>query len=144
VLTRFGNSGNQNAQILALFCLGELQLRFGRYREAHESLEQAIAICDKTGALQERAETLSLIGEVFLATGEPAQARARLTDALALASQIGDLLQQAHAHRGLANAETALSNEAIGRWHREQALGRYTALGIPEAGQLRSQLTAST
>jgi tetratricopeptide (TPR) repeat protein len=144
VLAQFGTSGNRNAEILALSCLGELQFRCVHYREARESLEQALAICDQTGALQERAEVLNLLGEVFLASGEPAQGCTRYCDALALASQIGDVLQQGHAHRGLGATEAALGNHARACWHWEQALARYAGLGTPEADQVRNQLTAST
>jgi DNA-binding NarL/FixJ family response regulator len=86
-------------------------------------------ICDQTGELPLRTEALNLLGEVFLAVGDPAQARARHHDALALASQIDDSYQQAHAHRGLGNAEAALGNDAMARRHREQALTRYAELG---------------
>ena len=129
VLAQFRANGHRNGEACALLYLGELQLRTARCQHARQDLELALLIGDQTGELPLLAEALNLLGEVCLADGDPAQARARHQAALALATQIGNFHQQAHAHRGLAGAESALGNDAKGGRHLAQARTRYARLG---------------
>jgi hypothetical protein len=51
--------------------------------------------------------------------------------------------QQARAHCGLASACQVTGDSGQARSHGQQALARYTDLGIPEAEQVRAEITAA-
>jgi Flp pilus assembly protein TadD len=51
---------------------------------------------------------------------------------------------RARAHDGLARACDALGDADQARHHWRQALAIFTELGVPEAGQVRAQLDATT
>jgi hypothetical protein len=74
--------------------------------------------------------------------GNPAPARAQHAAALALASQAGDRCEQARAHNGLARSHDAEGDPVQAGDHWRRALARYTDLGLPEAADVRAQLTA--
>jgi hypothetical protein len=73
-------------------------------------------------------------------TGEAGKARAHHAAALELTSEIGAPLEQARAHSGLARACHADGDPAQARHHWQQALTRYTAIGAPEADEIRALL----
>jgi hypothetical protein len=69
-------------------------------------------------------------------------ARAQHALALIQANEIGDLFEQARAHAGLASVAQELHDTKSAQHHHEQALARYGELRLPEADQLRAQLSA--
>jgi tetratricopeptide (TPR) repeat protein/transcriptional regulator with XRE-family HTH domain len=126
------------ADVLAI--LGMTGLRQGRYQDAADYLHQALALCGETGDLSTKATVLNGLGEVLLATGRNADARGRHADALDAATRVGEKYEQARAHDGLAGACQAAGNLRQARRHWREALTLYTALGAPEAEQVRARL----
>ena len=53
-----------------------------------------------------------------------------------------DRYQQARAHAGLGHAHHATGKHGRARQHWQHALGLYTDLGVPEAGDVRAHLAA--
>ncbi|HEX3920863.1 MAG TPA: tetratricopeptide repeat protein [Streptosporangiaceae bacterium] len=88
------------------------------------------------------AGTLNGLGDVFFRSGEPDKARTHHATALRLASEIGSPLEQARAHSGLARAYHADGDSHRARHHWQEALTRYTAVGAPEADEIRRLATA--
>jgi tetratricopeptide (TPR) repeat protein len=127
----------------ALTRIGEVCLRQGHSQEAASHLQAALALNRKSGDRSSEADTLNSLGEALLATGQPGHARTQHTTALGVADQIGDKHQQARAHDGLGWAHHATGNLDTARSHWHAALGLYAELGVPEADQVRAQLTAA-
>jgi hypothetical protein len=64
--------------------------------------------------------------------------------ALGLAAETGNAYQEANVHRDLAESHHHAShNEQAHHHHWEQALTLYTALGAPEADQIRGRIAAA-
>jgi Tfp pilus assembly protein PilF len=78
---------------------------------------------------------------VSLAIGQASRASTQHRTALSLASRIGDKYEQARAHHGLACSYQATGAAGQARRHWQEALTLYAALGVPEADQVRAQLT---
>jgi len=135
--------GSRSCEAQALACLGLTELRQGRHRQAAGHLRQSLALHGLGGNRSGQAEALNGLGEAFLATSQAGQASARHTAALTLAIQAGDKHEQARAHRGLASACQAAGDSGQARSHWQQALARYTDLGIPEAEQVRAEIAAA-
>jgi tetratricopeptide (TPR) repeat protein len=72
----------------------------------------------------------------------PGQAQAQHAAALNLASRSGDRYEQARALGGLARSYQAAGDLDQARDHWRRALARYTDLGLPEADDSRTELTA--
>jgi DNA-binding SARP family transcriptional activator/uncharacterized protein HemY len=135
-------TGDRPTEGYALASLGELALRQDHYQQAAGQLELALDLFRQTGDPAGQAQALNGLGETLLASGWPSRAHARHNAALTLAGQIGDKDQQARAHDGLGHAFSAFGNTKQARFHWEQALARYAALGAPEAAPLRAALSA--
>jgi tetratricopeptide (TPR) repeat protein len=139
-LTLTRETGVRREQARALVGLGEIGRLQGQYGRAARYQQEALALYQEIGDPGGEAEALNGTGETLLATGQPGQAGERFTAALALASQTGDRFQQARAHHGLASA----TGQRDGDQHWQQALDIYTALAVPEAGQLTTTITGPT
>jgi tetratricopeptide (TPR) repeat protein len=126
----------------ALTRISGVCLRQGRLQEATGHLQAALVLYQETGNRSGEADALNSLGEILLATGQPGHARTQYNTALGLAGHIGDKHQQARAHNGLADSYRATSDPGQARRHWQQALTLYTALGAPEADQVRAQLEA--
>jgi DNA-binding SARP family transcriptional activator len=135
--------GDRPGEAHVLADLGGVNLRQDRYREAAAHVDQALVLYRETGDRTGEAEALNSLGEVLLAAGDPGRARSQHATALGLAGQIGDEYEQARAHDGLARAHQASGNPAQAWRHWQQALARYSDLGVPEADRVRAQLTAA-
>jgi DNA-binding SARP family transcriptional activator/Tfp pilus assembly protein PilF len=142
-LTLFRETGDRAGEAYALGILGAVDLRLSRYQPAAGHLQQALALHRETGYRAGQAQALNGLGDVFLATGQPGDARAQHTTALALTTQIGDKYEQARAHDGLAHTYHATGRRDEAHHHWQRALTLYTDLGVPEADQVRSQLTTT-
>ncbi len=132
-------AGETDALIrLGAVCLGQRHLR-----QAASHLQEALALSRETGEQASEAEALNGLGEILLANGYPHHADARHTTALDLASQIGDKYQQARAHDGLGHVCNDTGDPHKARRHWQESLAIYEELGVPEADQVRAQLTAA-
>jgi tetratricopeptide (TPR) repeat protein len=125
-----------------LYNLGVLHVGLAEPAQATEHYQHAAAIFRETGDRPGEASALNGLGEAAHTAGRPAEALTHHTAAHAIAADIGTRDQQARAHAGLGHAHHALGDPARARHHYEHALALYTALGLPEAGQIRTRLTA--
>jgi DNA-binding SARP family transcriptional activator/Tfp pilus assembly protein PilF len=140
VLALFRETGDRFGEAATLTRIGDVGLRQGRCEQASLYHQQALALYREIGDGCGEADALNGLGEALLATGQPGDARAWHATALGLASQIGDKYEQARAHNGLAHTYHATGDDGQARHHWQEALTLYTALGVPEANQVRAQL----
>lgn len=78
------------------------------------------------------------VGRTRWPSREPELARIQHTAAHSLAAAITDEYEQARAHSGLARAYLAEGDLDRARYHQQDALRRYTRLGMPEADEIRA------
>jgi DNA-binding SARP family transcriptional activator/Tfp pilus assembly protein PilF len=121
--------------------LGEAYLGLGRYQEATANFEQALAGSRQIGDRVLQADALNGLGEVLLRAGDADQARARYSAALRLAAET-DMPDevQGRTHCGLARACQADGDLAQAKYHRNEAITCYAAIGVPEANEIRAHL----
>jgi tetratricopeptide (TPR) repeat protein/transcriptional regulator with XRE-family HTH domain len=139
-LTLYREYGGRTGEALALCQLGEIGLMLGRYQQAVEDFQQALVLYREFGDASTRARVLNGLGQASLATGRAGDARARYDAGLALASEASSTMEQARAHNGLGHTHLALGDPGQARRHWQEALARYTGLGVPEADHVRTQL----
>jgi len=137
-------NGVRFGEAQALACLGLAELRQGHGRTATGLLRRSLALHSEAGNPSGQAEARNGLGEALLAASHADQARVQHADALTLAIQADDTYEQARAHNGLADAWQATGESGRVLSHRQQALALYTALGAPEAGQVRAELAAAS
>ncbi len=142
-LAVFRELGSTIGEAEILVRLGETYLGLERYEQAAGSLEQALAMAREFGLRVLEATTLNCLGQVLTETGDTGKASAHHATALRLASEGGSPLEQARAHSGLAAACQASGDSLQARHHWQEALTRYTAIGAPEAREIRAQLARS-
>jgi len=135
-------TGNRFCEARAEACFGLVRLRQDRPRQAAGRLRRSLALHREAGNPSGQAEALNGLGEALLAARQAGPARTRHADALALAIRAGDRYEQARAHRGLARACLAAGDAGQAGRHWRQALAGYSALGIPEAEQVRAEIAA--
>ncbi len=139
-LALFRELGDRVGEADALAVLGDAYQRQGRYGQADEHQQQALALYREIGHPAGEARALNNLGEIRRVTGQLREALIQHTAALTLATQIGDRYEQARAHDGLAHTHLATSDSDLARHHWQQALTRYTDLGIPDAEDIRTHL----
>jgi DNA-binding SARP family transcriptional activator/Tfp pilus assembly protein PilF len=142
-LELFREIGSRPGEARALAVLGHADLQQGRYDQAAERQRQSLAICRETRDRSGEASALNGLGEVLLAAGRPADARVEHTAALSVTTDSGERYEQARAHRGLARSYHAGGDAGQARHHWQQALPLYTALGAPEADEIRAQFSTA-
>ncbi len=142
-LALFRDTGYRVGEAEALTSLGLVELRQASYPQAADYLRQGLALSREMGDRSAEANALNGLGEMFLATGQPELAYAQHATSLGLASQIGEKYEQARACNGLGHACLASGDPGQARHHWREALALYTVLAVPEADQVRAQLTAS-
>jgi tetratricopeptide (TPR) repeat protein len=86
------------------------------------------------------AHALNSLGDVLGLTGDTGQARKYHATALRLASETDSPLEEARAHSGLARACEADGDSVKALHHWQEALTHYTAIGRPEAREIRTKL----
>jgi tetratricopeptide (TPR) repeat protein len=128
----------------ALDSLGLLWIDLGQAEQAAEHLEQALVLSRELGDRSGEVWALNGLGEAAQLAERPHDAVAYHTNALTVATIIDVRDQQARAHAGLGQAHAALGDHAGARTHFEWALGIYTELAMPAAGELRDRLAART
>lgn len=152
-LAMFREHADPTGETDALNGLGALGFRLGRHEHAVDYHQAALALARRTGNQAGEAEAHNGLGDVLLAVGEPGRARQHHAMALRMASQIGSKYEQARAHAGLARARTVIARrgdvdgashdsvgESTGAQHWSEALRLFTALGTPEADQIRVEV----
>jgi tetratricopeptide (TPR) repeat protein len=139
-LALFRQLGNRSGEAWTLDLLGTFHLRRGKPAEAAECHQRALAIFRATGDRDGEASALNSRGEAANTTGHPADALAHHTAAHAIATEIDAREQQARAHAGLGRAHHALGRPDEAREQYRRALDLHTALGTPEAEEIRALL----
>jgi tetratricopeptide (TPR) repeat protein/DNA-binding XRE family transcriptional regulator len=89
--------GDQAAEANALHNIGVVGLRQGRYQQAADYLDQALALQRHTTDLAGQARTLANLGLAELLLGRPEQAVEYTRQSLALHRQLGDRIGEARA-----------------------------------------------
>ncbi|GAB4468744.1 MAG: hypothetical protein OHK0029_41220 [Armatimonadaceae bacterium] len=88
-------SGRDGQRADLLFRLGDLLRVRGRYREAKNTLDQALALQQRLGSEPGQADCLSALGQVALEEGTPALARQLFDQAAALFARHGKVESRA-------------------------------------------------
>jgi tetratricopeptide (TPR) repeat protein len=132
--------GNKSGESDLLVGLGRTRTEQGLYEQAAGTLEQALAMSRELGDLGMEAHALNALGDVACRTGDTSKARQYHATALRLASETDSSLEQAHAQSGLARASEGDGDSVTARRHWQEALTRYTAIGAPEADEVRARL----
>jgi DNA-binding SARP family transcriptional activator/tetratricopeptide (TPR) repeat protein len=139
-LTRFQEIRSTFGEADALGKLGQVYVALGRHTQASGYLEQSLAVSRQMGNSGMEIDALNGLGELHLHTGQIGKARAHHGAALRLAAKEGSPRQQAQSHNGLARACDAGGDSLQARHHWQEALTRYTAIGAPEASEIRDRL----
>ncbi len=140
-LTINRRTGNPTGVADQLLNLGNVSVRQGEHQQAIDYLRQALALHRQAGYQYGEVQTLRTLAEALHGTGQSSAARAELAAALRLAADTGNTYQQASVHRDLAESHDSAGDHEQARHHRQQALTLYTQLGVPEADQVRAQLS---
>jgi tetratricopeptide (TPR) repeat protein len=140
-LTLFRQLGSRTGEAWALDSLGTVHTRLNTLATAADCYRQALAIHQETGDRHGEAWALNGLGEAAHAASHAAEALTHHTAAHAIAASTSDRYQQARAHTGLGNAYHTLGDIPRSREHYQQGLSLYTALGMPEADEIRTHLT---
>lgn len=122
--------------------LGVLHTRTDQPVRAADHHRQALAIFRAAGERDCEARVLNGLGEAALAAGGAADALMHHSAAHALAGDIGAVDERARAHVGLGHTHRALGDPARARHHYQRALTLYTDLGMPQATDVRANLSA--
>jgi tetratricopeptide (TPR) repeat protein len=141
-LAQFREIGEKTGEAEALNGLGEVLLATGHPGPARAEHAVAISLASQIGDKHEQARARNGLGAALLDSALPSEARAQHAAALALASQSGDRYEQARALDGLARSYQAAGEPGQAGRHWRRALARYTDLGLLEADDVRSRLTA--
>ncbi len=136
----FRRIGGRPGEADALTQLGDVCLRQGRYRQAIHYQQQAVDLYRQVGDEFGTAQALNGLGEALQATGQVSRARIQHVSALTLSSQTRNKHQQARALDNLGHLCQLTGHPDQARRHWQQALTLYTALGAPEASQVRTSL----
>src|SRR5262249_23634243 len=116
-------SGNDpGALAFVLREIGQVYLQQENYEQAHDSLEQSLAIYREIDAVQGTAQSLFWSGMLALKTGDPERARDRCEEALSHVRQISDRAGEVQCLRGVGLAYQALGDLDTARDKLGQAL----------------------
>jgi DNA-binding SARP family transcriptional activator/tetratricopeptide (TPR) repeat protein len=139
-LAMFRELAHAGSEAECLIRLGEAHLGLGSHESAARNFERALVMIREIGDPILEADTLNGLGDVLCKTGETEKAHAHHAAALHLASHADAPREQARAHSGLARAYHADGDYHNARHHWQEALTRYTAIGAPEASDIRTRL----
>ena len=135
-------AGDHSSAAIVLSNLGLVDLRQGHYEQAVRQFQKSLALSRQAGHPFAQTEALNSLGEAFFASGDVKQSHRYYSEALALAIQTDDKKEEARAHNGLGHGCCAVGDSAGAREHWLQALRIYSAIGAPEANQVRVELTS--
>jgi putative nucleotidyltransferase with HDIG domain len=103
-------AGDIRLQGQCLVNRAEVFVALKRYEECLKDAEDSIAIFDKLGARDSKANAYKVIGQYYRETGRPALAESRLKAAIELAASVGSVLREAEATQ-----ELGIVYQAMGR-----------------------------
>jgi tetratricopeptide (TPR) repeat protein/transcriptional regulator with XRE-family HTH domain len=133
-------TGDRVAEATALFSLGLVCTRQGRYQRATEHSELALVLYREARDLTGQARALTNLGNIRVRQGSYAEAVQPFRQALALFQEIGDLTGQAHTLSNLGLIDERLANYQQASQYLQQALNlcRETGDKMGEAYTLAS------
>jgi tetratricopeptide (TPR) repeat protein/transcriptional regulator with XRE-family HTH domain len=129
--------GDRAAEGYALGHLGTVHERLGEHAAAVDHHRRGLRIADEIGDRHLRTELCNRLGDTLRCDDRPDEALAAYQEALAGSGPDDHPYQQARAHHGLARVLAATGDHRAAAPHWQQALRRYTRLGVPEAEQVR-------
>jgi tetratricopeptide (TPR) repeat protein len=134
--------GDRHGEAESLNGLGVIHRHARRYRTAIDHHQLAVTLCREIGDRGLETAALNSLGETLLASEQPDEAATNHVAALAIAEEIGERYEQARAHNGLARCRRAVDDAHLARHHWQHALKLYTEMELPDADQVRADLTA--
>ncbi|MFD8972901.1 BTAD domain-containing putative transcriptional regulator [Streptomyces sp. NPDC059593] len=134
-------TGSRIGEVVVLNNIGLLCQRQGRDEEARRRHQEALELSRRFDFPGDEAESLNALAEAARSLGDLARAAAEHDGALTRAREFDYLPEQARAHSGLAHVHRDLGRIDLALDHARQALDLYTALEVPEAGEIRRFLT---
>jgi tetratricopeptide (TPR) repeat protein len=128
-------TGDLAAEAVALFSLGTVDARQGRYQQASSQLQQALALCRETGDLASTARARHNLGMVDFQQGHYQQASSHFQQALALFREIGDRPAEGRAvsDLGLVHLRQGRYQQASGHFQEALRVSRETGDTTSEA-----------
>jgi DNA-binding SARP family transcriptional activator/Tfp pilus assembly protein PilF len=141
-LATFREIGDPIGEVETLIEIGDAYQRQDRWAEALEEHRQAHILASQVGDPMLAANALNGQGRSLCALGRPAEGLALHTAARTHAVNIGDRYRHAQALDGMARACAIVGRHQDARRYWTEALDIYAALGLPEAEEVRSQLSA--
>ncbi|MDY7089743.1 MAG: tetratricopeptide repeat protein [Actinomycetota bacterium] len=141
-LTLYRRLGNRHGEAVALDLLGIVQTHLGETAGATEYHHQALTMFSETSFRACESGPLNGLGEAAHTAGRITDALAHHTAARIIATDFHARDEQIRADTGLGRAHHALGRFDLAREHYRHALALSTDLGLPEADQIRADLTA--
>jgi tetratricopeptide (TPR) repeat protein len=121
--------------------LGEVCRRLGDHEAALGHLHRALEIAEEIGDPLVQTAALNGLGDVRRAMGDADAGLGHHRSALILARRLGDRFHLARALDGIAQARHGAGDTTAARRHWTNALAIFTEMGVPEADQVRANLT---
>lgn len=138
----YTQAGSRRNATIALDCIGRAQLKLGRFAEARDSLEKALADYIELPARDsDIAQVFSQLGQTYYGLGDLDEAKRDYRQVINYAGKDGaNPRELAEAHRGLGDIGRQEDDEpeAVTRWR--AALRILDGIGAPEAAALRDAL----
>lgn len=134
---------DQDGHADALTYLGEVYNRNAQHELAATCHREALHHFRECGDQSGLATASNGLGETACAAGDPIEALRAHQQAHDHADPICDRPQLARAHAGIGHAHHLLANPEQARAHWLQAHALYDKLGVPEAAEIRTHLTAN-
>lgn len=131
--------GARTVEAAAMVQLGCLERRRGDLAASAATLREAAELFRRFGDRFGEAEALNRLGRTHRCAEDPIRAMRAHQEGLDVAEALGSSYEQANALSGLADAYAAIGDQRRARDHRECALARYDALGVPEAEVVRAR-----
>jgi len=139
-LDLLAKGGDRTLKAAVQINIGQVLGRLAQFTKAIDLQLEALATAREDGDRALECMGLSHLGETRHADGQLAEALDAYQQALAIATELGLHREQARAHGGI-GAVTRTSDPRATREHWEQAIAIYDQLNLPEADQLRDQLS---
>jgi tetratricopeptide (TPR) repeat protein len=120
--------------------IGHALSEAGRYADAMDHLRIAYRQAAAIPEPYHQARALTILGQTYIRTEQPGRAAAVLDQALTILKDLGATHDQAIVHTHLADLAQRRGAAGKSRAHLERALALYSAVGAPQAGEIRDRL----
>jgi DNA-binding SARP family transcriptional activator/tetratricopeptide (TPR) repeat protein len=134
--------GDRHGTAAVLGNVGMVSFRQRRFADAAAEHRRSLDLFRDLNDPLDTARALNNLAAALRELGRHPEAIAAHREALALTGRLGDRFLHAECHRELATTWQATGDPARARTHYEQALTAFTALAVPEAQEVTTQLAA--